>query len=142
MSKILAERYRYRKNDQDDMATHIAKVEAENLASVNEKQSENSVMCQLLYTLPESYDSLKDAWDSVYPELQTRENLVSRLLNLNESAQSQDKVSEVALVAKDSRDYKRVIRKKDKTKLKCYNCGKPGHFSRDCRYKMLRYVAN
>lgn len=136
VSKLLAEWYQYKKSEEDDMSTHIAKVEAmaDNLEGVGETQSENSIMCQLLHTLPDSYEALKHAWDSVDPDRQTRDLLTERLLSLvKESEEAETGQKEVALVAKNG--PKKNLKKRDKSKVKCYNCDKFGHYARDCRSK-------
>lgn len=83
VGKMYERYYSYRKEGSDDMGAHIAKAEALAIAlgNVREKESEILIMSRLLHSLPTAYSPLITAWDSVQPSLQTREELISRLLN-------------------------------------------------------------
>lgn len=137
VGKIFEQYYSYKKDSSDDMATHISKVEALaiHLEQVNEKQSDTSIMSKLLHSLPSSYNSLKEAWDSVHPTLQTRTNLVARMLAHDSSAPSSKESKDMALVVKRDRNDQAGSKNDNKKKVKCYKCGKMGHYKRDCRQR-------
>lgn len=130
VGKVFEAYYSYKKEAGDDMATHISKVEAMvlHLEEVGEQQSEVSVMSKLLHSLPASYSSLKEAWDSVHPDLQTKTNLVARMLSHDPSEGKPTDTKDVALVAGRRQEPTKTRPRMDKRKVKCYNCGNLGHF--------------
>lgn len=99
VGKVFEAYYSYKKAANDDMATHISKVEAMvlHLEEVGEIQSEVSIMSKLLHSLSAAYAGLKEAWDSVHPDLQTKTNLVARMLSQESAGPKEAK--DVALVA-------------------------------------------
>lgn len=133
--KIFGEYYAYSKDPKDDMSTHISKAEslALQLEQVGEKHSELSVMSKLLNCLPSAYNSLKEACDSVHPDLQTRSNLIARTLAHDvKIGSTSEQQADIALVVsgqgggeKRDKDWKR--------KTRCYNCNKYGHYKRECK---------
>lgn len=79
-------------------------------------------MSKLLHSLPAGYNSLKEAWDSVHPDLQTRSNLIARMLSHDAKVgtSSEPKV-DVALVANNDRQGNR--NGNWKKNVKCFKCG-------------------
>ena len=67
----------YKMSSSDTMAQHISKVKnmPQQLADVNEKISEVTIMAKMLVSLPSKYSALVTAWDSVGPENQTLHSL-------------------------------------------------------------------
>ena len=135
VGKVFEEYYSYRKSPGDDMATHVSKVEAlaSHLDTVGQAQTDVSVMSRLLHSLPSSYNSLKEAWDSVEPRNQTKSKLISRLLS--HGAVNEETVKDVALVAEKSQTSANQNQEKSKRTFRCYNCQKIGHYAKDCRSK-------
>ena len=138
VGKIFEQYYAYRKDSTDDMSSHISKVEALalQLQQVGEQQSEISIMAKLLYSLPDEFNSLKAAWESVHSSEQTRRNLVARLLAHEAGQVSKDgSAKEVALTAHRAAGGKTLDKSDKKKRVKCFTCGKLGHYARECRSK-------
>ena len=135
VGKVFEEYYSYRKNSGDDMATHVSKVEAlaSHLETIGQKQTDVSIMSRLLHSLPASYSSLKEAWESVDPGKQTKAALISRLLSHGSVNEEGNK--DMALVTdrghRETSDSKQGKRRPGR----CHNCNKFGHWARDCRSK-------
>ena len=136
VGKMYEKYYSYKKSDSDDMAAHIAKVEALaiSLESVGEKVSEVSIMSRLLYSLSASYASLMVAWDSVEPARQTRAELVSRLLSHDDrKCNDQGASAGVAFMARMSKPARRLPFSDWVKTATCHKCGKTGHLQFQCR---------
>lgn len=82
IDRLLHEYHTYRKDPNQDMATHISRVEsmADQLTELGEPQSERSAVFKLLNSLPDNYQSLKDAWDASSPTFRTKDELITRLI--------------------------------------------------------------
>lgn len=142
--------YQYKMSPGDTMAQHISKVEnlAKQLREGGENISENAVMTKILSNLPAKYRSLRQAWLSLDPKLQTIHNLTARLLDEEASLTNEDEV-ETALIAdkrnsnqtskvkknsvSNQRDSSDAASTSSKHRFICYNCNKRGHFARFCK---------
>lgn len=109
---------------EDSVSTFMSKLEdiKTKLKQAGEPLSEKMIITKILMTLPEKYKHFRSAWESVPIEKQTIEELTSRLLIEEERFDSPNE-SAVALAS---------VSRQDKDKLKCFTCGKEGHFSRNC----------
>ncbi|CAG7824436.1 unnamed protein product, partial [Allacma fusca] len=121
---------------------------ARSLEAMGIPMGELSIVTKIVESLPEEkYQSFKDAWDSVDHQAQTMSNLLARLKKLelsrpNAPAEEDQQITK----AFQSRSNYRQPEKSDgsskttkinalKKKTKCHNCGKLGHWKRECRSK-------
>lgn len=142
--------FSYTKESTDDMSTHISKLVnlGRKLKVAGEPVTDNMVMTKILMTLPKEYNHFYSAWDSVPTGSKNINNLTSRLLieesrviQIKGEVGEQEKSS--AFPAKfqnrsdgrnGSRNYGKGKKQfTNKSNIKCYFCGKVGHYKRDCR---------
>ncbi|KAK9687019.1 Zinc knuckle [Popillia japonica] len=118
-----------------EMSVFLSKVqELQNkLKQLGEEISDRLIITKILMSLPEKYSYFVSAWESTSDDKQTVENLSARLLIEEERLKvKSDSVGEsVALQA----------RKQVKT-IKCFKCGKEGHFIKNCRYNSEKSSSN
>lgn len=95
------------------------------LKSVGAKLDDIDIVCQLLLTLPKSFDNLVTAIETCDTAKLTMEFVKGRIFDectkRNSSDFRREKSSEVAAM--------QIVGKK---KISCYSCGKPGHFKNKC----------
>jgi len=124
------------------------------LSEIGVKIDESTVVAKIVSALPdEDYSSFKSAWDSVADKEQTMNRLLARLKKeelVLKQKQENDQATgasgsgdkEEPTIAFKSRMQNKHVKKKNgnngshqdkKPKGKCYHCGKPGHFKKDCR---------
>ena len=119
----------------DSMSEHINKMKelASQLEAVGASITEDDQVATLLYSLPESYNSLITALESRADDL-TLEFVTARLLHEEHKRKQNSLTSdtgEKALLSKHDRTNQKSF--KPKRKGKCHNCGIPGHWARECR---------
>ncbi|CAG9571437.1 unnamed protein product [Danaus chrysippus] len=93
------------------------------LKQMGEEISEKLIITKILMSLPEEYKHFISAWESASDDKQTLDNLVARLLN--EEQRLKDKNEETASSSS-------AFTVKCKKPLKCFTCGKAGHFQKEC----------
>ena len=145
ISMVQTRFYQLVKASNDDMVTHISKVESisERLKQLGELISDSMIMTKILNTLPAAYNHLESAWDSIPKAERMRDNLMSRLLTeklrmqLAECGESSS--STVTLSTKAKFEKKPKAGRSSQQKKKCdaasYNCDERGHYSRECPKK-------
>ncbi|CAH2099402.1 unnamed protein product [Euphydryas editha] len=122
---ILQQRFfQYKYESGIDMSVFLSKIqEMQNqLKQMGEEVSEKFTITKVLMCLPDEYKHFVSAWESAPDDKQTFDNLMSRLLIEEERVKEKTKeVQELssAFVAKRN--------------VKCFKCGKPGHFQTECR---------
>ncbi|UYV65135.1 hypothetical protein LAZ67_3003247 [Cordylochernes scorpioides] len=74
--------FEYKMNPNDNIATHISKVEtlAQQMKDLGEPISDVALITKIICSLPDKYKNFITAWDSVSSEEKTLENLTARLL--------------------------------------------------------------
>lgn len=113
----------------EDVATFISRVESLTTAikEIGEEVSEKMVVTKIITCLPECYRHFPSAWESVAEDQRTLNNLTARLLTEEQrcSAINGQETERGAFVAKTA-------------SRKCFKCGKPGHYKKDCRSQPRR----
>lgn len=118
--------YKYEKGT--DMSVFLSKIqEMQNLLKqMGEEISDRFVITKVLMSLPDEYKHFVSAWESAPDDKQTIDNLVARLLieeeRIKEKNEESHQTSSSAFVVKNKRE------------VKCYKCGKIGHYQSDCKY--------
>lgn len=102
------------------------------LKSFGAKPEEMDTICQLLVTLPKSYDPLVTALETLNPETLTMDFIRSRLIDEYNKRECKNARPQV------SSEYPAAMSANSANQLICYNCGKSGHKRYDCP-NMTRY---
>lgn len=136
-------------NDNENLDDHLLKFEKilRNLKSVGAKMEEEDIICQLLLSLPETFESVVTALETMKAEELTMEFVKGRLLdcdikrkangvrNVFPEHQKTNKFSEI------HQDSAMVVGYKKKH-ITCYICGKSGHFQNDCPANVNKHPQN
>ncbi|CAH2109170.1 unnamed protein product [Euphydryas editha] len=107
-------------------------------------------MTKILLCLPQEYKHFISSWKSVQSSQQTIKNLTARLLVEEERLQingNRERTTEAFVANKSNKSrYRRELPKKDfltnnasDSGIKCYNCGKYGHFKNQCNSRQCNY---
>lgn len=136
--------FSFAKDPNDDIATHIAKIETivQQLKDLGETITDSMVLTRVIMTLPVEYKHFISAWESTEKSSQTIELLTNRLM-IEESRVTNGidgTVKSEALLAKQNGGKLRakVNAKPTKKKGKCFSCGIEGHWKGQCKADKLR----
>lgn len=112
----------------DDIITHFLKFDTKirELKSTGAKMEELDIVAHLLLTLPESYDNLVTALETISTDNLTLEFVKTRLMDEHSKRTGRESSS------KPSESGAMHVKGKKK-KIICYECGKPGHTRAKCR---------
>lgn len=135
--------YHYTYDGSKSMSKHIAQIKllAKRLEELNEKPSDTAVMAKLLHGLPTKYHHVGTIWRSNRDPNKRIDDLCQLLFEKETSQDVSDLVVEVNSIKKyqkrkpNERSEKRdpASYRWDRSTVKYYNCGKNGHFARECR---------
>lgn len=119
--------FQYKYAEDMEMSVFLSKIQEfqNKLKQLGEEIPDKLILTKILMSLPDKYSYFISAWESTASENQTLDNLMARLLIEEERQRSKNSHAEesVALLAK----------KQNQTALKCYKCGQPGHFKKNCK---------
>ncbi|UYV74313.1 hypothetical protein LAZ67_11002983 [Cordylochernes scorpioides] len=140
--------FEYKMNPNDNIATHISKVEtlAQQMKDLGEPISDVALITKIICSLPDKYKNFITAWDSVSSEEKTLENLTARLLK-EESLQDQwdssgnskpdnalmtfSKFNRNSTASNKQQQHQQSIKDKKKN-THCGYCKKKGHWWKEC----------
>lgn len=128
--------YSFTKESNDNMATHISKLNTivQQLKDLGENISDSMVVTKILMTLPTTYSHFFSAWESTAAPERTLNNLTSRLMMEESRIQSvsDDGAASGALVARKGFSKPNWKQKSDSKPGRCFRCKKQGHWKTDC----------
>ncbi|UYV61059.1 hypothetical protein LAZ67_1003272 [Cordylochernes scorpioides] len=140
--------FEYKMNPNDNIATHISKVEtlAQQMKDLGEPISDVALITKIICSLPDKYKNFITAWDLVSSEEKTLENLTARLLK-EESLQDHwdssgnskpdnalmtfSKLNRNSTASNKQQQHQQSIKDKKKN-THCGYCKKKGHWWKEC----------
>ncbi|EZA51166.1 Copia protein [Ooceraea biroi] len=144
-SILLSRFYECRMGANETVMQHVSKIEnlARQLNDVGEALSDIAINTKILMTLPERFNPLVTAWDSVLVENQTRANLIERVIKEEQRLTVTDAKAEALVTTstgkrgdkfKISKKFDSTSTRKSKNKkdIERYFCHKLGHYAKDC----------
>lgn len=135
--------FNFVKDPVDDIATFISKLQSivQQMKDLGETISDNIVITKILLSLPSDFSHFASAWESTAENLQTIENLTSRLV-MEEARIGNKCESDVstALVAK--RFHKKNFKNSSAKPGKCHVCNQSGHWKNECPSKKSKNTDN
>ena len=102
------------------------------LRSLGKEVEDVDIISKALHDLPKEYDNFKTNWRMIAvenEEMMKTEKFYSHILSA-EASMKKEKPTEVK-----SEAFLSKRPQQQKKELECFNCGKKGHFKRDCRSK-------
>lgn len=142
-------------NANEMLETHFTKFEEtiRELKSVGATLEEVDIVCHLLLTLPKSYDTIVTALETLETNKLTLEFVKGKLLDHEVKRKNFEERNDSDLAAfsgyqrnmntrnagtsnkhyqKENKSDTNYTRQKDSKGIKCHNCGKVGHFRKQC----------
>lgn len=117
----------------DDLAHHLLEFDKvlRSLKAVGANMEEEDIICQLLMSLPASYESVTTALETMKAEDLTMEFVKGRLLDSEtkrKSATTKDRPEHKNV----NEEYSSAMMGLNKKGITCFTCGKKGHFQNNC----------
>ncbi|XP_073953578.1 uncharacterized protein [Choristoneura fumiferana] len=125
--------FTYTKDEADDIATHVSKLQALWQQLNDELKEEGSLpqsllMNRILNTLPSAYLEFKNAWESVPKENRSISTLMERLRLHEQRLEDLDTRPSTSTFTSENA----LLSNKKKDKVKCSHCNKIGHTHKQC----------
>lgn len=123
--QLLMMKYR----ESDDIIAHFLKFDTKirELKSTGAKMEDLDIVVHLLLTLPETYDNLVTALETMDQDKLNLEFVKTRLMDEHNKRTGRESSS------KSNEPGAMHVKGKKKKRVTCYSCGKPGHKAPECR---------
>lgn len=133
----------------DNLENHLLKFEKilRELKSVGANMEEEDIICQLLLSLPDTYEPIVTALETMKAEELTMEFVKGRLLDCDIKRKTNVVRNEILEHQKPNKvnefsHGQSVMAAFNKKHIICYICGKTGHFQNDCPDNINRRSRN
>lgn len=116
--------------ENENLESHLLTFEQilRDLKAVGAKMEEEDIVCQLLLSLPESYESVVTALETMKPEELTMEFVKGRLLDRDIKKKSMVRGEQKSFTD----EHSSAMMGYNKKQIICFLCGKKGHFQNNC----------
>lgn len=116
-------------SETEDISTFISRIEGL-VTQIKQSKgdiSENMIITKIISSLGEKFRYFVSAWDSVPAEKRNLSELTARLIIEEQRTKSYEEDGKSTAFKAD-----------DKKGRKCFVCGKPGHYKRDCKFNKTK----
>lgn len=143
LDRLLAQFFNYSKNFDENIATHVAKIQSIFHELNDEMQRLEKVrlpdvilMSRIMSTLPTEYFEFQSVWESISRETRTVNLLTERLRLIEARLPVKNEKQSSAFIAKTKKksNFEKTD-KKGKKVYKCFKCHKTGHIAKQCKQK-------